>query len=403
MPDPIRILVVDDDADVRRTIVAYLEDSDFEMLEAADGRAGLALFRDERPDLVLLDLRMPILDGLQVLAAIGAESPETPVMIVSGTGNLNDAIAALKMGASDYVTKPIHDMAVLEHAIRKALDQAGLRRENQRYREHLEAVNKELQKSLRKLEEDEAAARRVQFQLLPPRVRHFGDVELSQTLVPSANLSGDFVDFFAIDEDRVGLYITDVSGHGVSSAFVTILVMAYFSQCVEVFRRDRGDVILRPESMLQRVNDYMIQQRLDKHLTIFYGVIDTARNVLRFANGGQFPYPIFYDGHRARLLEEHGPAIGLFEFAEYEATEIDLPETFRLAILSDGVLEMPPAQDRGEREASLLARLAGPDISIGSLEEGLGLAEDREYPDDIAILIAQRRAESGSQLHRERP
>ncbi|MGB5984408.1 MAG: sigma 54-interacting transcriptional regulator [Desulfobacterales bacterium] len=133
------ILVIDDEAIIRESMAAYLEDSGFTVLQAADGREGLDRFRRRHPDLVLVDLRMPEVDGLEVLAAIQAESPETPTLVVSGTGVLSDAIEALRHGAQDFLTKPILDMAVLEHAVANALEQARLRRENRRYRQHLES------------------------------------------------------------------------------------------------------------------------------------------------------------------------------------------------------------------------------------------------------------------------
>ena len=122
MTDQKRILTIEDDATVRMNIVAYLEDSGYQMIQAADGLEGLHQFKDQRPDLVLCDLRMPKLDGLDVLQEITQLSPDTPVIIVSGAGMISDAIQALKRGAWDYVTKPIPDMQVLEAAIIKALD-----------------------------------------------------------------------------------------------------------------------------------------------------------------------------------------------------------------------------------------------------------------------------------------
>lgn len=133
-----KILTVEDDEFVREIITVYLEDSGFSVLQAENGRQGLELFHREDPDLVLLDLRMPEVDGLEVLATITRESAETPVIVVSGMGTIGDAIKALKYGAWDYIAKPIHDMAVLEHAVNKALERANLLKENRQYREHLE-------------------------------------------------------------------------------------------------------------------------------------------------------------------------------------------------------------------------------------------------------------------------
>ena len=133
------ILTVDDDEFVREILAAYLEDSGFSVLQAENGRTGLETFRRERPDLVMLDLRMPEMDGLEVLSHIIEESPDTPVILVSGMGTIGDAIKALKLGAWDYIAKPIHDMGVLEHAVNKALERAEFLEEKKRYSKHLEA------------------------------------------------------------------------------------------------------------------------------------------------------------------------------------------------------------------------------------------------------------------------
>jgi len=108
---PARILMIDDEQLVLEVLTAYLEDSGFEVTQAIDGQTGIELARREQFDLVLCDLRMPGIDGLHVLATITCEFPELPILVVSGMGGMSDAIQALKLGAWDYVTKPIEDMA----------------------------------------------------------------------------------------------------------------------------------------------------------------------------------------------------------------------------------------------------------------------------------------------------
>ena len=132
------VLTVDDDEFVREILAAYLEDSGYEVLQAENGLLGLETFRREKPDLVMLDLRMPEMDGLEVLGYITKESPDTPVILVSGMGTIGDAIKALKLGAWDYIAKPIHDMGVLEHAVNKALERAEFLEQRIKYRVHLE-------------------------------------------------------------------------------------------------------------------------------------------------------------------------------------------------------------------------------------------------------------------------
>jgi putative two-component system response regulator len=140
---PVRILTIDDEDLIRETIAVYLENKGFAVLEAADGRQGLDRFLAERPDLVLVDLRMPEMDGLEVLASLRDLAPDTPTIVVSGTGVLRDALEAIRRGAWDYVTKPIQDMDVLGLAVDKALERARLLRENKAYQENLEVLVRE--------------------------------------------------------------------------------------------------------------------------------------------------------------------------------------------------------------------------------------------------------------------
>ncbi|BBO76297.1 hypothetical protein DSCW_37140 [Desulfosarcina widdelii] len=137
-PETRRVLIIDDEDIIRDSVATYLGDSGFDVHQATDGREGLRRFQEIRPDVVLLDLRMPRMDGLEVLEAISEELDQVPVIVVTGAGVLQDAVAALRLGAFDFVTKPIVDMAVLEHAVLRALENNRLKEENRRYQAHLE-------------------------------------------------------------------------------------------------------------------------------------------------------------------------------------------------------------------------------------------------------------------------
>jgi signal transduction histidine kinase/DNA-binding response OmpR family regulator len=133
-----KILTIDDEEIIRESFCDYLSDAGYTMLEADNGEKGLELFQQERPDLVLLDLSMPGMGGLKVLEHLSAHAPQTPVIIISGTGSMDDAIAALRLGAWDYVTKPVQDYAQLRRFIENHLERARLEQENEYYRQHLE-------------------------------------------------------------------------------------------------------------------------------------------------------------------------------------------------------------------------------------------------------------------------
>ncbi|MFH1154676.1 MAG: response regulator [Pseudomonadota bacterium] len=146
------ILIIDDEAYIRDSVKSFLEDYGYAVIEASDGNQGLEKFSSEKPDLILCDLRMPEMDGLEVLGEVTRNSPETPIIIVSGAGNIADTVEALRLGAWDYIIKPIQDMNVLYHAVGKGLERAALIREKNRYQKDLEKANATLKDSLETLE-----------------------------------------------------------------------------------------------------------------------------------------------------------------------------------------------------------------------------------------------------------
>ncbi len=124
---PSTILTVEDDPVVRDSIAFWLEDAGFTVLQTDNGLTGLQIFRDEQPDAVLLDLGIPGIEGNKLLEMLAGEAPNTPIIIVSGRAEIDDAIAAFKSGAWDYITKPIVNMDMLEKTVRNCLEFKSLK------------------------------------------------------------------------------------------------------------------------------------------------------------------------------------------------------------------------------------------------------------------------------------
>jgi two-component system, NtrC family, C4-dicarboxylate transport response regulator DctD len=133
-PAPARILVVEDDRMVRRALVEWLGISGHVTSEADNASAALAVLESEKPDLVLSDVRMPGLSGLQLLERLRALDPDLPVVLITGHGDVPLAVAAMRLGAHDFITKP-YDPDHLAAIIARALAQQQLRREIRELRE----------------------------------------------------------------------------------------------------------------------------------------------------------------------------------------------------------------------------------------------------------------------------
>ena len=150
------ILTIDDESAIRESIKNYLVDYDYTVIEAENGRQGLEMIHSHHPDLVLVDLRMPEVNGLDVLKDATEKLPDMPILVVSGTGSIPDVIEALHLGAWDYILKPIQDLSVMRHAVDKNLERARLIQENRNYQLHLES---EVERRTQALRENEATLR----------------------------------------------------------------------------------------------------------------------------------------------------------------------------------------------------------------------------------------------------
>lgn len=385
-----RLLVIDDDAGVRNSMCVFLEDLGYDVLSAESAKSGLQQFSKSRPDLVVCDLRMPDMDGLRVLEAITRDSPNTPVIVVSGAGMIADVVEALRLGAVDYLVKPIVDLAVLQHAIQSALHKNELELENQQYKTELEEANGELQNNLDLLRQDHEAGRQAQLQLLPEPHAQFGDYHFSHAIIPSLYLSGDFLDYFEIDARYLGFYIADVSGHGAASAFVTMMLKSLFNQPLRQYRKQDDCMILSPDKILSYLNHEILSSNLGKYLTLFYGVIDREQGQLHYANAGHYPRPLLLQNQKRAFLGEGSFPVGLFEWASYSSHQIALSDCFRLLLVSDGVLEVMALSGAAKKEELLHDLVDSDTLDLDVLVDRVRARLPGMPPDDIALFQIQR-------------
>ena len=391
------LLVIDDDDKVRHSIAIHLEQCGFEVLQASSAQGGLGLVVAQRPALVLCDLQIEDahMSGIDLLGQIGEQSPGVPVIVISDDGVMSDVVEALRHGASDYLIRPQGDLEVLEHAVRRSLDRARLRDENQRIRERLEQANLDLENHLRELRDDQAAGRQVQLNMLPPTPWPSGDFLFEYRIIPSLYLSGDFVDYFRISDTQLGFYLADVSGHGASSAFVTVLLKFMTTRLLYEQRklRKHGPLSFQPSDVLDHINRSLISCKLGKHVTMLGGVIDEQQQTLTYSIGGHLPLPVLLTEGGARYLQGKGHPVGLFEDARYQNHEIPLPQTFTLTLCSDGVLDCVEGTTLREKEDRLPLLTEQADGDLHAFMTLLGLGEAKVMPDDISVLLLSRKSE----------
>ena len=141
------ILLVDDEEGIRKVLGIALSDLGYEVLFAENGVDALRIFEETRPPIVLTDIKMPEMDGIELLRRLKQKSPETEVIMITGHGDMDLAIKSVKYEATDFVTKPIND-EVLEIALNRAQERIAMRRKLNEYTQNLEQLVQEKTKRL---------------------------------------------------------------------------------------------------------------------------------------------------------------------------------------------------------------------------------------------------------------
>ncbi len=389
------VVLVDDNSLAREQLAAFLRRHQLAVTEFSEGQSAWDYLLHAPAHLVITNLRLPDMNGLDLLRLLNQHDNPKPVMLMSGIGQVSDVVQALRLGAADYFIKPILDYEVVLHAIEKALQLQKLQQENDAYKQRLETVNQSLAAHVALLEQDQQAARLVQTNLLPRTPVRYGPLELSHCVMPSLYLSGDFVDYGLVMNRYVAFYLTDVAGHGASSALVTV----WLKEVVRKLFRDKSrfrspeDFTSALAILLAEVNTEFMRSRLFSHLTCIVGVIDLANYQLRYITAGHLPLPILChaDG-TADYLPGRGKPLGLFAEAEWAINSVQLAPGFRLLLLSDGILETLAEAGLAAQERGLLRALSGQPIhTLDDVKHCLGLHHLAQTPDDIALaLIADR-------------
>jgi putative two-component system response regulator len=143
------ILIIDDEPGLRRSLSAHLEDLEYDTMEAANGLEGLEALRANRDRVRARGggLNMPVMDGYSFIGYASAEAPEIPIIVLSGVGIVEDALSAMRMGAWDFITKPLHNLNILDYTLDKAFERARLLK-NKQYQENLERLVRERTREL---------------------------------------------------------------------------------------------------------------------------------------------------------------------------------------------------------------------------------------------------------------
>ena len=370
---PSTILAVDDSPTNLQVLVRTLSGSGHRILAARDGATALEIARKARPDLMLLDVMMPGLDGFDVCRRIKSEreTRDTVVIFLSARGEVSDKLSGFELGAIDYITKPIQAEEVVA-----------------RVAVHLSRLHlvRALRQSRDGLDRELASAARMQRLLLPTAIPAHPSVRVGTYYQTSRHAGGDYYDVLPLDQDRFGILLVDVSGHGAPAA----IVMAMIRAVVHSYPGVADD----PPALLHYINrHFRFLWDSPMYATALYAVLDAGRRTLRLSSAGH-PLPLLRRGGSVTTLPADTAMCVLWdELGNIPCVDHALQARDTLAFYTDGITDRQTTDgtmfdlDRLSHALSLAGSGAAPDIAAAIIRELDLFAGGQEPDDDQTLLI----------------
>ena len=383
-----RIMLVEDSSTMRRMLSMMLKDEGYEVRTAVDGAEGLVKAKeDPRPELILTDYEMPELDGPGFCRGIKADKDlrSIPVLMLTTLGETHNKIAGLESGADDYIQKPKSpdDIQEMFARIRANLRMADLNSEAVERNRLLEAAHKKLTFELE-------LARKVQFALMPRPPKPRGVLQVAVRYTPANQLGGDVYDFYRLDNNRLGILVADVSGHGVNSAMLSGMVKALAAGL--------SIAVLEPGELLAGLDVAGEQYFPEGYFcTGFYLIADEETGLVRYAGVGHPPAMIIGPNGPRMLQSNPGMlGIGMVDGTAGDSDRLEPGES--LIIYTDGLTDAMDPSDvifGEDRLMTLLQSHHGNDPTdiLNTVDGAVSNYTAPGRPaDDINIIVVQRPA-----------
>jgi len=313
-----RILVVDDEPINLQVLSNQLLLEKHRVILATNGEDAIKLIAENPPDMVVLDIMMPCMSGLEVCRRLRETYSlhELPVLMLTAKNQLNDIIAGFEAGANDYLAKPF-DKRELIARVNTLLS----------LRDAIEKNN-----SLLVMQKELEIAKRILQSILPDGPPVMKKLAIYTRYLPMDRVGGDFFDFHVLDEDRIGVFTADVSGHGVPSAIIAAMLKVAFSLQKSIARE--------PDELLREINHILRGKFGKSFITAIYAYIDMVAGTLSGSNAGHFPIVIHrkQDGTIHEFMPK-GWAIGIRGEPMLTREEFALAAGDRIVLFTDGIIE----------------------------------------------------------------
>jgi serine phosphatase RsbU (regulator of sigma subunit) len=369
-----RIVIIDDNANDLAVTRRFLERRGYDVLTAQSGEEGLRLAAQAVPDTIIVDYRMPVMDGFEVARRLKADPQlqTIPVLMLTGADSAQNVVEGLNAGADDFVTKG-SDIEVLVARLRALLRVKA-------YQDQLRRMNQQMTRDLQ-------IARRVQEALVPHGPFRTDRLEVRAAYLPSETLSGDFYDYFQ-SEKLLYLFVADVSGHGLPAAILVSLLKSYLHTETD----PNGSLA----DFMTRLNDFLFTVSLPTQFATAQLFRIDETGTMHYANAAHPAFLLYQrDRGQATLFEEPSNLLGAMPNVTFEERTMKIAPGDTLFVYTDGLTDRQNTSGELysiDRIARLLEKSA--DGDLGSVydviyEDVSGFAATEEFRDDIAFVLTR--------------
>jgi sigma-B regulation protein RsbU (phosphoserine phosphatase) len=361
-----RIVVIEDDPAILRGLAITLRAESYEVLTAANGGDGYRIVCQKHPDLVILDLMLPVMSGYDICTEMRKHGMATPILMLTAQDQESDRIRGFEVGADDYVTKPFSVQEIIGR-VRAILRRSAGRTDL--------ATQRELER-----------AHEIQQRLMPVEIPKVSGLCIAGTCLPARIVGGDYFDTLRLDNGAVAVCIADVCGKGLPAAMMMASLQAAVKMCAS--RQ------LRPRDLCDNVNRLMFQNLSGQgFITFFYAVIEPGSGhswQFTYCNAGHNP-PILAGSGGVRRLECGGAVLGVFGEWPYEEQALTVDFGDRILMYSDGITESrsPAGEEFGEERLTDLINRFQDDNATVLTERIVAAAAQFSHgnvQDDVTVL-----------------
>ncbi|WP_299009828.1 SpoIIE family protein phosphatase [uncultured Shewanella sp.] len=382
----ISILIVEDSMSQRCMLTALLTSMGLTITSTENGKEALSKLNSTPTDIVITDWHMPKMSGPELCQQL-KKRPNAPyIIMLTSNSEDEDTITGIESGADDYIAKP-YRANILKVKILAAIRLVSMQQELRKKNEQLQTMLENEQAYLKQIQQDLSSAARLQQALLPHSTQLNEHWEIATYFQPAADLAGDIFQCFNIDNDHIGFYLLDVTGHGIAASMQSFTLAQRLASDRCPWNK------LDPSLIVNELNrEFEDPESMGRFATLMLGILNTKTYSVKITNAGHPDAIMINEGDAQFMKVAAQLPIGVSKKNQYHYQDFSLNEKQKLLIYSDGLYECvhPQYGMFGQERLCQLCRaasaLSGSQL-IQHIQHSITLWQSHSLQDDISMMI----------------